>query len=101
MKFSKDRFEYLQDNPNNYWFKRKTYGWGWYPATWQGWLVTAMFIIFIIFNGINLESDITPTKADAIWFFSKSFCAVLILIVICYKKGESPKWQWGLPKDDK
>ncbi len=27
-----------------YWFKAKNYGWGWYPATWQGWLILAGFI---------------------------------------------------------
>lgn len=24
---------------NNYWFRKKKYGWGWVPNSWQGWLV--------------------------------------------------------------
>jgi len=28
------------------WFKAKQYGWGWYPARWQGWLIVIGFIIF-------------------------------------------------------
>jgi hypothetical protein len=25
---------------SNPWFRRKSFGWGWSPASWQGWLVT-------------------------------------------------------------
>jgi hypothetical protein len=26
------------------WFCKKRFGYGWTPATWQGWLVTALFV---------------------------------------------------------
>jgi hypothetical protein len=32
----KKYIEYLKDNPQGYWFKRKVWGWGWTPVTWQG-----------------------------------------------------------------
>ena len=29
-------------NPVSMWFRPKTIGWGWSPASWEGWLVTAL-----------------------------------------------------------
>ena len=26
------------------WFRRKRWGYGWTPVTWQGWLVVALFV---------------------------------------------------------
>jgi hypothetical protein len=36
------------------WFCRKTFGYGWTPVTWQGWLVLALFvaIVFAINRGV-------------------------------------------------
>ncbi len=34
----------MTDRP---WFKRKTYGWGWTPVSWQGWLVTLGLVVVI------------------------------------------------------
>jgi hypothetical protein len=34
MKLFKEYTDYLKDNPQGYWFKRKLYGWGWTPARW-------------------------------------------------------------------
>lgn len=31
----KNYLDYIRDNPHGYWFKRKLYGWGWTPVTWQ------------------------------------------------------------------
>lgn len=80
---------------NNLWFKAKQYGWGWYPVTWQGWVVTALYIfsIFTFLEDINTKSV----------SFSNTFIGMLIpftiltsiLIYICYLKGEKPKWRWG------
>ncbi|MFZ2072456.1 MAG: hypothetical protein WAV10_02140 [Minisyncoccia bacterium] len=73
---------------NKIWFKRKRYGWGWYPSSWQGWLV--LFVWFILFTSL-------VTKMDNEWLKKFIFVTLMtgILIFICYKKGEKPKWQWG------
>jgi hypothetical protein len=93
---------YLKDNPEGFWFKRKLYGWGWTPAKWQGWVVILAFVAVILWNGVSFglitkKSD--PTDSMLFWFFAKIIIAVAALIFICYKKGEKPRWQWGLPKD--
>jgi len=90
--------EYLEDNPKGYWFKRRLYGWGWFPANWKGWITILIFIILIILNGIlfgvNTQNQ-QPTIFELITFFLTTLLLVIALISICYKKGEKPKWTWG------
>ncbi|MCU0653673.1 MAG: hypothetical protein MUD10_05445 [Candidatus Pacebacteria bacterium] len=89
--------EYLKNNPKGYWFKRKLYGWGWVPAKRQGWIVLAVFIAVLIGNGIFLGSKSEPASADLALFFAVIAASVAILFSICWKKGERPCWQWGVP----
>ncbi len=92
--------EYLKNNPEGYWFKRKAYGWGWTPAKWQGWLIMLAFVVFIVWSATTLGSNSTPNKAELDQFFIKIILAVAVLIVICYRTGEKPKWQWGITETD-
>ena len=72
------------------WFKAKCYGWGWYPSTWQGGLVTLLSIwIFIIFwTKIMRGEDVLINSIIIILDF-------IALLVICYRTGEKPRWRWG------
>jgi hypothetical protein len=88
----KKYINYLKDNPEGYWFKRKLYGWGWTPARWQGWLVVLIGIA-IVFAGVYVgETDDAPGAA---------LLGVLLMIGLIlffgYRKGEKPRWQWGRP----
>lgn len=89
---------YLKDNPEKLWFKRKLYGWGWTPATWQGWGVIATFIIFTVANFYRIDSLSHSGSDTLIKFLPQLVVSALILSYICWKKGESPRWQWGIPK---
>ena len=77
------------------WFTRKRYGWGWTPATWEGWAVLVVYFLLIVllFRRANLSAYST---GDALMLFSLP-CIVLtgILIAVAYWRGESPRWQWG------
>ena len=88
---------YIKDNPEGYWFKRKLYGWGWTPARWQGWVVMAVFLVFVIFQSILLEFT-AQTNADVMLFVANVILGAIALILVCKIKGEKPKWQWGIPK---
>jgi len=92
--------EYLRNNPKGYWFKRKLYGWGWVPVKWQGWLVIAAFIGFLLWNGFSL-GPAEPTAAEIKSFLLRVFAAVALMLLICYKTGEKPRWQWGLSEEEK
>ena len=76
---------------NKYWFPAKTYGWGWgLPAMWQGWAVLGAYALLVA-AGFALF----PPQADPLTFFIYMSVISSILVVVCYIKGEPPKWQWG------
>lgn len=98
----KKYLNYIKDNQEHYWFRRKIWGWGWVPATWQGWLTTLAYVTFVSLLVLNREDDI-PGNPDSgtnfLVFGLPIIMLTAIFIFIAYKKGEKPKWQWGLPKD--
>ena len=51
----KEYVQYLRDNPEYFWFERKSYGWGWVPVRWQGWLVIVLHIFFITLLAITVN----------------------------------------------
>lgn len=89
---------YVNDNPNGYWFKRKLYGWGWTPVKWQGWGVTLGFVMSALIIAFATPQEVS-TQEVMLRVLLPLALVTTIFISICYKKGEKPKWQWGLPKD--
>ncbi|MCF7815784.1 MAG: hypothetical protein K9M10_02590 [Candidatus Pacebacteria bacterium] len=98
--FLKKHLAYMQDNPEGYWFKRKLYGWGWTPATREGWGVTLLWIAVVLGDFIRIDRNSHSESDTLIAFAPHAVILIVILIVICYKKGESPKWQWGISDED-
>ncbi len=82
------------------WFKRKLYGWGWTPATWQGWLVTAIFAGIIFWLGRSFDSESSIRESFMTFFIPLIFLTILF-IYIAYRTGEKPFWQWGKRKEVK
>ena len=84
------------------WFRRKRFGWGWTPATWEGWLSTAIFLGAIYWNArrFGLAAQ-TGKETKSTEFILESILMVIVFIFVCYKKGEKPVWQWGNSKDTK
>ena len=99
MTTSSQLINYLKNNPKGYWFKRKLYGWGWTPVKWQGWLTTIMYAAFILTISFNFSPE--PTIHETFVFTAAIVVATYIFIMIAYKKGEKPKWQWGLGNKNK
>lgn len=97
----KEYITYIKDNPKGYWFRRKPFGWGWTPARWQGWVVLLIFIVLITLNAVRIDSSSHSVSDTLINFIPETAVLVLILIAICWAKGEPPRWQWGFPKKDK
>jgi len=98
----KKYLNYIKDNPEHYWFKRKIWGWGWVPATWQGWLATCVYIAFTLLFVLTQEESIPGNPDSGSNFLVLGLPIILLtamFIFILCKKGEKPKWQWGLPKD--
>jgi hypothetical protein len=80
--------DYLKNNPKGYWFKRKLYGWGWYPCSWQGWLTILVWAILFSFAMLKMDYE---------WLKNLIFIFIMtaVLLWICYRKGETPRWSWG------
>lgn len=94
----KEYIRYLKDNPEGYWFKARLYGWGWTPAKKEGWLVLLLYLLIIIFlTEILAEKYIDSDKEFLIYFLPLITIATTLLIWICYKKGEQPRWMCGVP----
>lgn len=90
----KEYLAYLKDNPQHLWFKRKLYGWGWTPATWQGWLVIGVWFICVLFLAFTIDEN-SPPREVMFTFILPMALLTATLIRICYKTGEKPRWQWG------
>lgn len=77
------------------WFKAKRYGWGWTPATKEGWALTVIYILLLVDIFADTE-QYRDSVSDTISTFGYRFILVTILfITICYVKGEKPRWSWG------
>ncbi len=80
------------------WFKRKTYGYGWTPATKEGWVVVVIYTLFVTLSGIYFVRD-AATVTDIVLFSVSLIVASCVLIGVCFWKGETPRWQWGEPAE--
>jgi uncharacterized membrane protein YraQ (UPF0718 family) len=83
-----------------YWFRAKKYGYGWEPATWEGWLVMALFFAGAIYIGIHAERAFENGR------MLEDFAVPLVVLVglllaICWRTGEKPRFQWGGKKQHK
>ena len=76
---------------DDYWFPAKRYGWGWgLPLKWQGWLVygvTFTFLVAVFF--------IFPPATHLALFMASTWGIVIVLVAVCWLKGEPPSWRWG------
>ena len=87
--------QYIKDNPKNLWFKRRPFGYGWVPATWQGFAVVFGYLVTIIVLGFFFENGLLGSEQPAV-FIVIILGLVSSLIYICYQKGERPRWSWGI-----
>jgi len=87
----KKYIDYLKDNPNGYWFKRKLYGWGWTPAKWQGWFVSVLYIFIILLLALTANKNSSFSQI-LFTFIIPIALLTIVLFWIIYKKGEKPRW---------
>ncbi|MFA4937490.1 MAG: hypothetical protein WC575_04390 [Patescibacteria group bacterium] len=70
------------------WFKRKKIGYGWTPASREGWLVTIIYlgVIFWLIKPLIYQQMEQEIFWD--WFMPKFLLTTAILIFICYRTGQ-------------
>ena len=77
------------------WFRRKTFGWGWYPCTWQGWLIMVLWIYITVRMFMNIDKISNSTSDTILGFFVPLIALVGLLLLISWGTGEKPSWRWG------
>jgi hypothetical protein len=93
-KLIKEYLAYIKDNPKGYWFKRKLYGWGWTPATKEGWTIIGGYLLLVVGLVYGYEKNI-GIHVKPIEFLGLLVASVVCLVLVAWHTGESPKWQWG------
>lgn len=82
------------------WFKAKNYGWGWYPVSWQGWAVIALYVLGVLSVSSYLGPVAETRPFGVLFFFPPVIVLTAFLIVISYITGEKPEWRWGGKKEE-
>jgi hypothetical protein len=84
-----------------YWFKRKRYGYGFYPVTKEGWgaiiayLIGLTILTILFYNLLETEEIIY-----GIIYTASIVVLTTPLIYLSYKKSPKPKWRWGKKDTD-
>ncbi len=74
----------------DFWFPAKRFGWGWGPPIrWQGWAVMAGSL------AATSAAMLALLPAHAVAFLIVTLSIMVLLLIICYAKGEPPRWRWG------
>ena len=82
----------MPTDSKDYWFPAKRYGWGWgLPARWQGWVVLAIYAVLLAAGIVGLR----PGRASSIGFVVYVVGVSVLLVLVCWWKGEPPRWRWG------
>lgn len=85
----------MTETPKKLWFKRKRYGWGWIPVTWEGWLSVVVFVVLVALNATRIDGDAHSASDSLLNIIPQTFVLALLLLGLTYWKGEKPRWSWS------
>ena len=75
-------------NKDKFWFPAMKYGVGWgFPVAWQGWAALLAYMALVISGSLFL----TGSPGRFIFFPVYVIAVTVLLVFICWKKGERPK----------
>jgi hypothetical protein len=81
----------MMQESKTFWFPAKKYGWGWgLPATWQGWMVLLVYFVLLV-----IGSFVFSPATERTMFIVHTAAISVVLVGVCYAKGEPPGWRWG------
>ncbi len=78
-----------------FWFKAKTYGWGWTPTTWQGWLCIGVYVLLMSLTPVILDTAAHSGSDTLLVTFPYWLIYTAVLVIISVLTGEKPRWRWG------
>lgn len=77
------------------WFKNKFYGWGWRPASWEGWLVMSVYVAFVMGISLRMSYSMSYGASDWVKWALMMAGSTALLLLIAKERGEAPEWRWG------
>jgi hypothetical protein len=83
---------------NRYWFAPKQYGFGYSPASWEGWLATALFIGLLVGSNHLLRSlmgSSPPATQTVVTALTLVVEIILFLWLAASRTKGSLRWRWG------
>ncbi|PIQ76475.1 hypothetical protein COU78_06760 [Candidatus Peregrinibacteria bacterium CG10_big_fil_rev_8_21_14_0_10_49_24] len=82
---------------NEYWFKPKRYGYGFYPTSWQGWVATFILLILVLLAGAvdGVFEEGATLKQVARFMLDTFFITSIATIIFERKLKERLGWRWG------
>ena len=84
-----------------YWFKRRRYGYGWIPATKEGWTVVVIYLVVVAAGALVIKDTPDGEFTKEVGFYLLTVAiATSALVRISISKGPKPKWRWGKKPDD-
>jgi hypothetical protein len=73
------------------WFTFRRYGWSWrvWPVTWQGWVVTTIWLVAAFATVLSIATG----GSDPLFPF---LIMTVVMMAVVFFKGElPPEWPWG------
>jgi hypothetical protein len=77
------------------WFKAKNYGYGWYPCSWQGWLILLAYVFAMVATAIQIDRHSHSVSDTILGVFPLWILYTLVLMLVCVLTGEKLRWRWG------
>lgn len=77
------------------WFKAKDYGWGWVPATWEGWGLTFLWGTAIVGDFIWIDKATASPIETLMLFIPHAVVLTGLYLLLVVLTGETPHWRWG------
>lgn len=81
------------------WFRAKSYGYGWTPATWQGWIVMLVYLLVVLTGALTINTKAKDALHGVGIFLAIDLAATTTLIIVASMYGEKAGWRWGKKKD--
>jgi hypothetical protein len=92
----------MANNTEKYWFKRKRYGLGWMPVTWQAWLTILLYLVTVIGSAVFMLDTVNETGSTGVsLFFLVFITSTAALMWTAYTHGPKPHWRWDKKDNDK
>jgi len=83
-----------------YWFRPKSYGYGFYPISWEGWIATLVFVGFLLLSAyVNGFFALEIEAKNGFSFLGEVFIFSVIFTMIFKDKVKGGlQWRWGHKK---